>query len=356
MIFKSFKINNFRGFKDLEIHDLRRVNLIVGKNSVGKTTLLESIFLLSGRRNPICAINVENLRQRIVTRDNDFEYLYKDFSFDNNIFLSGKLADNNSTMNLTIEPIWKVSVKHENSNQYNVVTQQIEQKNIILEQQNNDIIGIRYSFKDLNGQNFRLDLSINTPPPFQYPVEFRTHYINSQNIFSVQNFFEKIIQEKGEQEIVSVLNNIDNRIQDLRMGANNAIFVYVKGISKAVPINIMGDGIRKIVSILSVIADAKNGIVLIDEIENGLHYTTLKGMWKAIFLAAEKHNTQLFITTHSKECIDFLIEFIKESNDNIQYKKYLSLLRLNNKNNEHFVTNYLDENLDAIYEKNLETR
>ena len=258
-------------------------------------------------------------------------------------------------MDLTIEPIWSFSRGIKEVFQNNSVEQKIEQKDIILEQQNSNIFGIRYSFTDLDNKNFRLALSMNTPPPFQYPVEFYTQYLTPQNILLVQNLFERIIQEKREQDIVSVLNIVDNKIQDLRMGANNTIFVYKKGINEAVPINIAGDGIRKIVSILSVIANAKDGIVLIDEIENGLHYKTLKEIWKVIFIAAEKYNTQLFMTTHSKECIDFLVKFINETENN-QYKNYVSLLRLNNKNSNHFVTSYLDDNLDAIYEKNLETR
>ena len=185
-------------------------------------------------------------------------------------------------MDLTIEPIWSFSRGIKEVFQNNSVEQKIEQKDIILEQQNSNIFGIRYSFTDLDNKNFRLALSMNTPPPFQYPVEFYTQYLTPQNILLVQNLFERIIQEKREQDIVSVLNIVDNKIQDLRMGANNTIFVYKKGINEAVPINIAGDGIRKIVSILSVIANAKDGIVLIDEIENGLHYKTLKEIWKAI--------------------------------------------------------------------------
>jgi len=75
------------------------------------------------------------------------------------------------------------------------------------------------------------------------------------------------------------------------------------GIGRLVPIQLMGEGIGKLLSCLLAIADARGGTVLIDEIENGFHYAVLPKVWSAIADFAEEYKTQIFATTHSLECI-----------------------------------------------------
>jgi AAA15 family ATPase/GTPase len=65
----------------------------------------------------------------------------------------------------------------------------------------------------------------------------------------------------------------------------------------------MGDGMNRLARLVGAIGYAKGGVVLIDEIENGLHYSVLKDVWKAIGKAAREFNTQIFATTHSWECL-----------------------------------------------------
>ena len=56
---KKLTIEHFRGFSSFKIDQLARINLIVGKNNVGKTALLEALFLLSGPYNPSNALTIE---------------------------------------------------------------------------------------------------------------------------------------------------------------------------------------------------------------------------------------------------------------------------------------------------------
>ena len=75
------------------------------------------------------------------------------------------------------------------------------------------------------------------------------------------------------------------------------------GIKELIPIPFMGEGTVRLLSILLAIYDASNGIVLVDEIENGLHHTAMTKVWEAIATAARQSNTQIFATTHSWECV-----------------------------------------------------
>ena len=74
------------------------------------------------------------------------------------------------------------------------------------------------------------------------------------------------------------------------------------GLNELIPIPIMGEGMVRLLSILLAIYDSPNGIILIDEIENGLHHTIMSKIWEAIAIAARQTNTQIFASTHSWEC------------------------------------------------------
>ena len=95
---------------------------------------------------------------------------------------------------------------------------------------------------------------------------------------------------------------MDTRIQDISLGRNEMVFVDV-GASKLLPINVLGDGIRKVGSILASLFSLTDGVLLIDELENGLHYETQKILWKGILANLADSKNQLFVATHSKECL-----------------------------------------------------
>jgi len=83
---------------------------------------------------------------------------------------------------------------------------------------------------------------------------------------------------------------------------DNVMLVDI-GLEQRIPINLMGDGIRKIVSFLTSIYACRGGVVLIDELSNGFHYSVMKPMWEIVFKAAVKNNVQIFATTHDADSI-----------------------------------------------------
>jgi AAA15 family ATPase/GTPase len=75
------------------------------------------------------------------------------------------------------------------------------------------------------------------------------------------------------------------------------------GLQKMLAIQLMGEGISRLLSYIIRISDIKGGIVLIDEIENGIHYTASEQVWKVIDSISKLYNVQVFATTHSYECL-----------------------------------------------------
>jgi AAA15 family ATPase/GTPase len=77
----------------------------------------------------------------------------------------------------------------------------------------------------------------------------------------------------------------------------------VAGISEPLPIRSLGDGMQRLLGIALALVNAKDGLLLVDEIENGLHYSIQTDLWRLIFQLAQKLNVQVFATSHSWDCI-----------------------------------------------------
>lgn len=80
-----------------------------------------------------------------------------------------------------------------------------------------------------------------------------------------------------------------------------------------IPIEVLGDGIKKVLSIIISIYQSRNGIILIDEIDNGLHYKSMPAMWQAILYAAQRFEVQVFVTTHNIDSLRSLNNVLTEA-------------------------------------------
>ena len=106
--------------------------------------------------------------------------------------------------------------------------------------------------------------------------------------------------------MIEALRQIDPRVRDIQV-IGNKLYLDIDGVAELLPFGLMGDGIKKIVSVLASVIDvAESTIVLIDEIENGLHYSSHLTLWDALLTVIDKPETQLFITTHNAETLRYL--------------------------------------------------
>ena len=102
-MFKSISIEGLRGIKHLEIDDFQRVNLLVGKNNCGKTTVLEAILLITAPTNAELPLKINLVRGLKVLNENTWKTLYNKMNIEENINISGKMQAN-EIRNLVIKP------------------------------------------------------------------------------------------------------------------------------------------------------------------------------------------------------------------------------------------------------------
>ena len=103
-MFKQVKIENFRGIKQVDLDDFRLLNLVVGKNNSGKSTILESLFLLVDPTNPRLPINITVFRGHDIMTENYWKLIFNNLNENLNIKLTAKLDKQNQERVLIIKP------------------------------------------------------------------------------------------------------------------------------------------------------------------------------------------------------------------------------------------------------------
>ncbi len=308
-MFQSFTIKNFRCFHDITIAPLERVNIIAGMNNVGKTALLEALFLHLAPNNPELPLRVHVFRginQFALDAKEIWSWLFYGKKTNEAIeLISLDEAGKRCSLQLRLEESQEARPNHTADN--NTDSPEII-GSLSLISPTPDLI---LKYKDSNGQthtsraitsdegiNFKRAQLSWIPNAISLSTRARNPKEDSER-------FSKLDAKGRQSEILTTMQILEPRLKRLailvRGGApmvNGDI-----GIGELVPLPLMGEGIVRLLSIVLAIADASGGTVLIDEIENGLHYSVMTNVWKAIAMAARQSNTQVFATTHSWECI-----------------------------------------------------
>ncbi len=312
---KNITIKNFRGFDALGIDNFKSINIFVGKNNSGKSSVLEAIFLMAGMSNPLLPGNINRLRGMATKDANDFKYLFHKLNFNNRPEFKSELYDGTSR-SLTISPQFKKR-KHQLPNEKSETQDSFS--SIDASSSAPDITGLILEFLP-EGQNKKMKNSITIDPPNIVPsiqaaykenmhAVFITGDINQSNVLLR---FSEIIKKKKETFVLEALQQIDPAIESIHPLPDGLFFSY-RDMDELVPVNIAGDGIRRYLNILSTLTEKRDSIVLIDEIENGLHYSAHKLLWKSIFTLSEQFNVQLFVTSHNIEALKCLTELVQEN-------------------------------------------
>jgi len=355
----SIDIRNFRGIKDISLSDFKNVNLLVGKNNCGKTSILEAIFLSVGVSNPQLAISIDSFRGLMHDKNDDFNFIFFNLNPENSIDIKTQFTGPSQYRHLIINPIIKKAETDININK------SIELSSTSSTSINKEISGVNFDFSVktiLQSKDHFLKSSIEIKPgeikiqqAKDYAEKIVGVFLNQRanNGQELHSRLDKIIQKKEQKKIIQTLTIIDPRIVDLSLGSKNMIYFDI-GIDRLIPIQLMGDGINKLLLILVTIANHENGIVIIDEIENGFHASTLALLWGLIKDASMLYNVQVFATTHSMECVK---TFSDTFNILAQEKDLSRLFRIEKAPNDTFSTfKYDSEVLKAAVDNNWEVR
>ena len=328
---QSLKIEGFRGFQSFEMANLGRINLLVGKNNSGKTSILEAILIYVSKLDIGKIQKIFNHRGEYSHREIDAANLLggKVQSYDiKNLFYKYLLKDNQkiviyepdkpaNRVILSIQCTSKELLSKVNKNNL----QAIGSFCLVVEFEHQEKV---YS---LSPEGEILQINLNDKKPSQDFKKLKLFWIAPQSIAVNTNryFFSQSLLNSTDNLVLEALKIIEPKIEKIATTeefqqspfnpewvGRGGFMVKLAGAEEPVSIGSLGDGIWRMLGLVLAMVNLENGILLVDEIDSGLHFTVMTDMWKVVWEIAKKLNIQVFATTHSRDCWQSLAELITE--------------------------------------------
>ena len=302
----SFRIEHFRGFERLEIDGPKRLNL----NGSGKTALLEAMFLALGSSTELALRFRQNrglegqfFGDPRMIQDSIFGDLFhqRDYSRSVRIDVSGDSA-------------YKRSVS---------ISKGPPQPLMEAARQNNFQLSppgppghFVFVWTDANGMDHHAIPIItpagpqfagsgeHAPSCFYYPANQAPSSLEAANLFSTMS------RTRREGQFIEIFTREFDWIEGLSIevtGGSPAIHAAVKGSREKLPITLVSGAINRLITVMLSVASFPKGVVLIDELENGVFHKHHVSLWRSLISLCREYDTQVFTTTHSEEWLEALI-------------------------------------------------
>jgi AAA15 family ATPase/GTPase len=265
----SIHIQGFKGFTDTAIGPLRKVNLIVGGQNVGKTSLLEAVYLTLA-----------------VTTGSPFR--------PNEGNDQGRFAKNALGKNF----------------------QAIEVRSFDGDVQR---VGVNLSsdflvFTGTNNVSFGRQGLNQIPVPAPIPL-FLPHQGQLVQLFG------EVVLARKKRELTKLLQLIEPRLLSLDAvspDGEQRIYAEIEGIAQALPLPELGHGFARLLYLFCTLLSTEAKLALIDEVESGIHYSALPTLLQGIKNVAQVRDVQTLMTTHSWDCIRAACEVFADSPEDFQ--------------------------------------
>jgi ABC-type branched-subunit amino acid transport system ATPase component len=342
----NLKILNFRMLRHLEIPRLARVNLIVGKNNSGKSTVLEALQVYAQRARPVFLdALVKTHKEENYDVDEDDYVLNKNSFFFHNIFFNRaypKTDEGNIFIGAQGDDDF-IKIEHklfiEETVEVDTVTgHESKTRKIFIDKNDLDLekyapgslrAGIMARIKHHSTDERRIIAFFGGEN--QPRMGMRSYYSDDVAVLptgfiptqlitdpELAALWDDIALTEYEASVIEALQIIEPNVIGLtfkkskstsRGGSmrerndERAPVVKLNGHVRPIPLGGMGDGMARILQIILAIYPARSGMFMIDEFENGLHHSVQEKVWDLVFRLAIKLNIQVFATTHSMDCV-----------------------------------------------------
>jgi AAA15 family ATPase/GTPase len=323
---KSLKIKNFRCFEEFDLPQLGRVNLLVGKNNSGKTSILEALHILNSPDTIKPFFDIIDCRGE--SSSNEKDGIISGGFFELRHFLSGHQIETTSSFDI------RGITDSDKNIKFSFYLKDIPLQESFREEifNNNNVSFLYVDFDRYTGSSYVLDwkgindtghvlfLPVSTPIDrlrvsiLEESTSSRLVSLNLSKASTIVSEFNQIVLTPQEETLYESLRIIEPGIERIatvgnptyRQNTNNGFIVSIN--KQRVPIGSMGYGIWRMLEITLAMVNIPGGTLLIDEIDTGLHFSVMINLWKLICKTAEKLDIQVFATTHNSDCWKSLAE------------------------------------------------
>ena len=371
-MYSSIHIRGYRGLDSFWMRGLGRVNLLVGTNNCGKTSILECIELLRSTGDPEALSAI--LRRRgewADAEDKDFEplldvrRLFAGYNLEGMIVIEADSAD---IFNLADwDSYVTVYVKDP------LVEGFSESDELdLLNGDENLHLGLDYGHHDADTWTTRIDITSDghlhsrlprrLPRTRNAPRQRASQFIRTSGMtaLGVVQLFDRIVLTENEEYVTQALRIIEPEVERIAsvgrdrktrlQEAPGSVLLKLRGVEARIPIGSVGDGMWRMLGLALALANVKGGVLLVDEIDTGLHYSVMADMWRMVSERAAALNVQVFATTHSRDCYESLAALVQSDSPSPE----ITIQRIDPSREQ--AIRFSDEAIVAAAERGIEVR
>lgn len=306
---EKLTIENFRGLRRVELHDLARVNIFVGRNASGKTSVMEAASIVANPTSPgwLGLLGIwRELPPPSLHAPDAIGIAFP--SMDVSKRISFQFSEGGRKHGLDISAVTDPSsLSRKDAHSY---TESSASSSDITDFTR--LYGVEYSYCPSGKQTIktRVELFSEGSTQKREPTvdKLGAFYIHARRSTSPQetaSVLTRLFERKLHEPFMQAIRMVDPRVVTMQPGlrGNTPIVLVDIGLSSLIPMNALGDGFCRICLMLTGMVSQKNVIVVVDEIDSGLHHTIMTDFWKSVLRIAEKFEFQLFCSTHNEEML-----------------------------------------------------
>lgn len=373
LLLPDLEVRNYRIFRELRIPRLGRVVLLTGKNGVGKTALLEALRIYALRGSPRVLGEIletrGEVRSAVRARGGDpnpdgevllraVQNLFHGREAGPSVSRSLVVGPSSETGKLSVSLTWDGPEAQSQDDRGNPGASRAAQAGEHL----HPSIVVDWPC----GRKTRIDLDQWEPfsrAQWYLPAGSEDEVENCVHVApaglsgrAIAGFWDSVSLTPSEETVVSGLRLVTPGVERISLsadphnGSSPTVRARVAGETVPVLLQSLGDGMNRIFGITLALVNARNGFLLVDEIENGIHYSVQIQLWKLIFGVAEQLDVQVFATTHSFDCIRAFQEAARES------PEAGVLVRLNKSPSGVSATVFDEDDLAVVADEEIEVR
>ncbi|MDJ0510162.1 MAG: ATP-binding protein [Crocosphaera sp.] len=377
---RDLTIKNYRCFEDFYVDGLAQVNLIVGDNNSGKTSFLEAIHILFDKSYYYKLHKKTTTLIKLLKLIKEYLSLRLEDEKESNIIKMYLVTHlfNKYKINKTIE-IFCDSDFFRKVQITNLKPEKSKFKNIHLLTTDDKYFTVNYEFKKSKAENkntrgkafyeinqqgtYIQETPENANPTRLNSLERLIMYtpdsifmpLNYDYLDDVEKNWDLIQLTPKEDKVIKALQIINPDIERIGFTVSQytkQIRLKIKEEEQPIPLSSMGQGMKRILGLITTAIVLENGVLLIDEIETGLHYEAQTDMWRLLIKIAQELNVQIFATTHSWDCISAFQEALEDIED----KSVGKLLRLDSKYGKLRAVEYKADEVSIAVDQGIEVR
>lgn len=306
---KSLDIQGYRCFERLTVPDLARVNVFVGRNNAGKTALLDAVDLLMSRKESWALWRASMRRGELVSRHTGPENVggyYAGLSlaviaagrpqpFVGSLGVEGRAEDS----------VWSCSLEWMEGASLRQLRWDRDRRGGPLFSTTGDTLETRIP----NGADPTRILGRSNPVEGQVkPLRF-LGTVYDLGAMLAEGWAEFALTE-GEELVQQALRVIEPDVERVAYlpsegsGRGSDFVVKLRGVRDRVPMGSLGDGMRRLLALAMTLVQSRGGVLLVDEMDTGLHYSVMPALWRLVLETARRLDVQVFATTHSRDCLE----------------------------------------------------